>query len=80
VFNENSENNRCAVTPASIARQLSLLQDSTGIEAILLWSGSQTPEEMRNAPKPVEEIHIDTFLTSTGVLPWPGCPPLNDGR
>jgi hypothetical protein len=68
---------REAVSPASVADQLTIVQHAPlGVEAILFWSAWETPEEMKNAPDPVEEIVIDTFLTTTGVLPWSGCPPL----
>jgi hypothetical protein len=73
VFNGKSENDRDAVTPASIGLQLQLVQQSAGIEAILFWSGSETPSGMRRAKEPVEEIDIVELLDSTGALPWPGC-------
>ena len=73
VFNGKSENDRDAVTPASVARQLRLVQDSTGITAILFWSGSETPLGMARAKEPVEEINIVELLDNTGTLPWPGC-------
>jgi hypothetical protein len=77
VFNKRPPNNpvRPAVTPESLARQLQIVQDAVGIEAILFWSGWQTPKEMQSAKKPVEPIVIADFLTSVGSLPWPGCPP-----
>jgi hypothetical protein len=67
---------RKAVSPASVADQLTIVQRAAGIEAILFWSGWETRDEMRTAPEPVEEINIAAFLSDTGVLPWPGCPPL----
>jgi hypothetical protein len=73
VFNGNSANNRRAVQPESIARQLQIVQDAVGIEAIAFWSGWQTPQEMESDTKPVERICIDAFLDSVGSLPWPGC-------
>ena len=73
VFNGKSENDHDAVTPASIALQLQLVQDSARIKAILFWSGSETPSGMRRAKEPVEEINIVEVLGSTGTLPWPGC-------
>jgi hypothetical protein len=73
VFNGKSDNDRDAVTPASIALQLGLVQDSAGINAILFWSGSETESEMRTAKEPVEDINIADLLDNTGVLPWPGC-------
>jgi hypothetical protein len=85
VLNGKSANNRDAVTPASIALQLGLVQDSTGIQAILFWSGSEPepePEsetetesesEMARAKKPVEDINIVELLHNAGASPWPGC-------
>jgi hypothetical protein len=73
VFNGKSENDRDAVTPASVARQLHLVQDSAGIRAILFWSGSETESEMRTTKEPVEEVDIVELLDNTGALPWPGC-------
>jgi hypothetical protein len=73
VFNGRSENNRDAVRPVSVARQLEIVQASEGVEAILFWSGWQTTDEMENAEKPVEAIDIEAFLVRTGTLPWPGC-------
>jgi hypothetical protein len=73
VFNGKSENDRDPVTPASIALQLRLVQDSAGIKAILFWSGSETESEMRRAKEPVEPIDIVELLDNTGALPWPGC-------
>jgi hypothetical protein len=73
VFNGNSANNRDAVGPESVARQLEIVQAAVRIEAIVFWSGWQTPEEMGSAREPVEEIVIPEFLESVGSLPWPGC-------
>lgn len=73
VFNGGSENNRDAVSPASVARQLESVQSAVGVEAILLWSGWQTTREMRTDEEPVEPIGIVHFLSNTGSLPWPGC-------
>ena len=73
VFNGRSANNRRAVPPASVARQLRIVQRAVGIDAILFWSGSQTEQEMASAKEPVEPIAIDGFLLATGALPWPGC-------
>jgi hypothetical protein len=73
VFNRNSDNNRDAVQPESIARQLQIVQDAAGIEAIVFWSAWQTTQEMESGPKPVEPICIKAFLDSVGSLPWPGC-------
>jgi hypothetical protein len=73
VFNGNSDNDRDAVRPESVARQLRIVQDAVGIEAIVFWSAWQTTDEMRTAKDPVEEIVIDDFLDSVGSLPWPGC-------
>jgi hypothetical protein len=73
VFNGNSDNDRDAVQPESVARQLRIVQDAVGIEAIVFWSAWQTTDEMRTAKEPVEEVVIDDFLDSVGSLPWPGC-------
>jgi hypothetical protein len=73
VFNGNSDNNRDAVQPESLARQLRIVQEAVRIDAIVFWSGWQTTEEMKTAGKPVEEIVIADFLDSVGSLPWPGC-------
>jgi hypothetical protein len=73
VFNGNSDNNRDAVRPERLARQLRIVQDAVRIEAIVFWSAWQTTEEMKTAGKPVEEIVIADFLDSVGSLPWPGC-------
>jgi hypothetical protein len=73
VFNSNSDNNRDAVQPESVARQLQIVQDAPGIEAIVFWSGWQTTQEMESDTKPVEPICIKAFLDSVGSLPWPGC-------
>ena len=73
VFNGKSQNNRDAVQPASVARQLQIVQDAVGIEAIVFWSAWQSKEEMRTAKEPVQEIVIAAFLDSVGSLPWPGC-------
>jgi hypothetical protein len=69
---------RKAVTPESVADQLTIVQCApVGIETILFWSALETPKEMQDAPEPVQPIKIDEFLTATGVLPWSECPPLN---
>jgi hypothetical protein len=75
VFNKRPPDDpaRPAVAPESLARQLRIVQDAVGVEAILFWSGWQTPEEMQSANKPVEPIDINDFLVSVGSLPWPGC-------
>jgi hypothetical protein len=73
VFNGNSVNERDAVTPDSVARQLQAVQRSAGITAVLFWSGWQTKEEMRNARKPVEPIDLGDFLAAVDSLPGPGC-------
>jgi hypothetical protein len=73
VFNGNSDNNRDAVRPESLARQLRIVQNAVKIDAIVFWSAWQTPEEMKAAKKPVEEIVIHDFLDGVGSLPWPGC-------
>ena len=73
VFNGKSQNDRSAVPPESVARQLEIVQRSDGVEAILFWSGWQTKKEMRTAKDPVEEIDIEEFLVNSGALPWPGC-------
>jgi hypothetical protein len=72
-FNRNSQNNRDAVQPESVAHQLGIVQDAAGIDAIVFWSGWQTQDEMRTAKKPVEPIVIADFLSSVGSLPWAGC-------
>jgi len=64
---------RPAVAPASIARQLKIVQNAAGIETVVFWSGWQTTQEMQSADKPVEPIDIDQFLLRVGSLPWPGC-------
>lgn len=73
VFNKNSADNRQAVSPDLVARQLQVVQAAGGFAAILLWSGWQTAEEMRSENKPVEPIDINEFLLDVGTLPWPGC-------
>jgi hypothetical protein len=73
VFNGHSANNRQAVSPDLVARQLQVVQDTGGVAAILFWSGWQTAEEMESATKPVEPIDINDFLLSVGTLPGPGC-------
>jgi hypothetical protein len=73
VFNGNSDNNRDAVQPERLARQLRIVQSAVRIEAIVFWSGWQTPEEMKTARDPVEEIVIADFLDAVGSLPWAGC-------
>jgi hypothetical protein len=73
VFNGNSDNNRDAVQPKSVARQLRIVQDAVGVEAIVFWSAWQTRDEMQTAKKPVEQIDIANFLSNVGALPWPGC-------
>ena len=72
VFNGKSHNDRDAVQPKSLARQLRIVQDTAGIEAIVFWSAWQM-DEMRTAKEPVEQIVIADFLFSVGSLPWPGC-------
>ena len=73
VFNGRSVNNRQAVSPESVARQLEAVQQAVGVAAILFWSGWQTKHEMKTATEPVEPIDIRDFLLSVGTLPWPGC-------
>jgi hypothetical protein len=73
VFNGKSHNDRDAAQPASLARQLRIVQNAVGIEAIVFWSAWQTVDEMRTAKDPVEQIVIADFLRSVGSLPWPGC-------
>ncbi len=73
VFSGKSHNDRDAVQPKSLARQLRIVQDAVGIEAIVVWSAWQTVDEMRTAKEPVEQIVIAKFLLSVGSLPWPGC-------
>ena len=74
VFNKRPADDpvRPAATPQSIARQLRIVQDAVGVEAILFWSAWQTRQEMESA-KPVEPVDIHAFLVSVGSLPWPGC-------
>src|SRR5262245_65450457 len=57
---------RPAVPPASIARQLEIVQNAAGIETIVFWSAWQTTEEMQSADKPVEPIDINDFLRRVG--------------
>jgi hypothetical protein len=73
VFNGRSANNRQAVSPDLVARQLQVVRGAGGITAILFWSGWQSADEMESAKKPVEPIDINDFLLSVGTLPWPGC-------
>ena len=73
VFNGGSHNDRDALQPKRLDRQLRIVQDAVGIEAIVFWSAWQTVDEMRTAKEPVEEIVIKDFLDSVGSLPWPGC-------
>jgi hypothetical protein len=73
VLNGRSTNDRDAVTPRSVARQLLIVQEAIGIMAIVLWSGWQTTTEMENAREPVEAIDLESFLLGVGSLPWPGC-------
>jgi hypothetical protein len=73
VFNGGSADNRRAVPPKMLARQLEIVQAAVGVEAILFWSAWQTEREMELAKKPVEPININDFLLSVGSLPWPGC-------
>jgi hypothetical protein len=73
VFNGRSENNRYAVAPELLARQLDIVQRGVGIAGILFWSGWQTRREMETARDPVEPIDLAEFLTDVGALPWPGC-------
>jgi hypothetical protein len=75
VFNKRPPDNptRPAVTPDSLARQLEIVQNAVGIEAILFWSAWQTPQEMRSGTKPVQVINIPAFIHRVGSLPWPGC-------
>jgi hypothetical protein len=73
VFNGGSANNRRAVSPRSVGRQLEIVQGAGGVDAILFWSAWQTAEEMESAKEPVEPININDFLLSVGSLPWPGC-------
>ena len=74
VFNGRSENNRYAVSPELLARQLEVVQRGVGMAGILFWSGWQTRREMETAREPVEPIDLAEFLTEVGSLPWPGCP------
>jgi hypothetical protein len=69
VFNQGSGNNRQAVTPESIGRQLQIVQASAGVEVILLWSLFQTDEDDRDA----ERVDIAEFVRAVDALPWPGC-------
>ena len=73
VFNPGSGNDRCAVSPETVALQLEIVQDATGIATILFWSGSETEGEMETAKEPVEPINIRQFLRAVGTLPWDGC-------
>ena len=73
VFKGRPDSDRSAVSPKSVARQLQIVQNAAGVEAILFWSAWQTEQEMELAEKPVEPIDIDDFLVGTGSLPWPGC-------
>jgi hypothetical protein len=73
VFNGRSRNNRQAVTPESVARQLGVVQQSAGVATIVFWSGWQTRAEMETADEPVEPIGLGGFLDGTAALPWPGC-------
>ena len=73
VFNGRSSNSRQAVTPDRVAVQLDVVQQATGIMAILFWSAWQTKREMESADKPVGPINLLSFLKDVGSLPWPGC-------
>ena len=74
VFNPRSANDRKAVSPELVAHQLAIIQQSTEVEVILFWSGSETRSEMKKAKEPVEPIGLKQFLGDVGKLPWPGCP------
>lgn len=73
VFNGNSKNNRKAASRERVANQLDIVQGFEGVEIIVFWSGSETEDEMKSQPKPVQAIDISNFLREMGSLPWPGC-------
>jgi hypothetical protein len=74
VFNPDSSSHRRAVSPDTVALQLEIVRQATGIAAILFWSGTETMAEMKTANEPVEPVDIIRFLTAVGSWPWPGCP------
>jgi hypothetical protein len=56
-----------------VALQLEIVRQAVGVAAVVFWSGWQTKQEMKSAPKPVEPIDIYNSLCSVGSLPWPQC-------
>jgi hypothetical protein len=75
VFNGRSANNRHAVSPDLVARQLGVVHDAVGVAAAVFWSGWQTAKEMESANKPVQPIDIIEFLRSVGTSPHPSSTP-----
>jgi len=71
VHNGNSTDDNKVILPETMEFQLRLLQKYCSVQIILLWSGSETMEEMKKTE--FERVDIKDFLNEVHGLPPPGC-------
>ena len=71
VANGNSAHHHKVISPRTMSFQLQLLQAHCAVERILLWSGTETREEMDDAG--YESFDFDDFLGRVAELPLPRC-------
>jgi hypothetical protein len=72
VNNGRSAHDNNVILPETMDLQLRILQEHGGIDTLILWSGSETIEEIRETE--FEPIDIHDFLGQVDRLPLPGCP------
>lgn len=71
VGNGNSHHNKKVILPETMRLQLQILQEHCPVEIIVMWSGSETIDEMRD--NGLEIMDFTDFLSGVGELPPPGC-------
>jgi hypothetical protein len=59
------------ILPETLDLQLRILQEYCAVEIIVLWSGPETSEEMREAGR--EDFEFNGFLDQVEGLPPPRC-------
>jgi hypothetical protein len=69
--NGKSAHDNKVICPATLDLQLRILQEFGAVEIIVLWSGSETMEEMSQTE--FEPVDISVFLGQVNGLPFPGC-------
>jgi hypothetical protein len=71
VNNGRSNHDDKVILPQTMDLQLHILQEFGSIETLVLWSGSETMEEMSETK--FEPLDINGFLSRVDGLPLPGC-------